>query len=266
MADAASRTGWLLPVLLAIASAVAISFGFLYLTRPNPGELGSISVVVTDDQGKPGSTLRVIVAEAPLEQTDTVAPGLNYTGIVHYPIPYLVQPNLKLTGGKRRYDVVKESELGFTWVAQPLADDFRDDAKKNQMFEKGFGVPFERLLESNLELAALNHALKPGLVFEDFTWQARGLRGPPPSLPPKPFEQKGTFFSQYGQEAPVHFPVPFDSAPNIELAGPAHVNTVIVECTAASFKWRNTAKGITSGWEGDLTWTARGLVGTAVRK
>jgi death-on-curing protein len=129
-----------LPVLLAVTTCATGGFAFLYFVRPGTGELGAIRVVVTDDDGKGGGTLRVVVAEAPLAQKETVSPGPAFTGVVHYPAPYLTKPNLKLTSGKRRYDVVEETPFGFTWAARPLPDDFRAEAKKdNNLFEKRIG-------------------------------------------------------------------------------------------------------------------------------
>jgi len=249
----AARTGWALPVLLSITTTAALGFGFLYLTRPNAGELGAIRVVVSDDNGKTGNAIRVLVAEAPLAQKDVVSPGMAYTGTVHYPAPYLTLPNLKLTSGKRHYEVIAETELGFTWGARLLPDDLREGvAKDGNLLDKIFG--------SDAALTALKGSLKPGLVFEDFTWEAKGLRAPPSALPPKTFVQKGSFYSQLGQESVVFFEVPYDSPPNVELSSPVyslHTSTLILECTEKSFRWRNTAKSGSS--YGDVTWTAKGV-------
>src|SRR5438067_1179405 len=94
-----ARTYWVQPVLLAVATAAALGLGFLYLARPNAGELGTIRVIVADENGGSGSAIRVIVAEAPLIQKESISPGLAYTGVVHYPAPYLTRPNLKLSHG-----------------------------------------------------------------------------------------------------------------------------------------------------------------------
>jgi hypothetical protein len=254
MSDPApARTGWVLPVLLAVAIAAASGFAFLYFNQRNAGELGSIRVVVTDDDGKGGSAIRVVVAEAPLAQKETVSPGAMYTGVVRYPAPYLIKPNLKLTSGKRKYDVASETELGFTWVARPLPDDFREGVNKDANL-------LDKFLGDSLEIASAQGKLKSGLVFEDFTWEAKGLRAPPSALPPKTFQQQGRFFSQIGHESVVFFEVPYDSPPNVELSGvfSSHANTVILEITEKSFKWKNTE---TAGGRnyGDVTWTAKGI-------
>src|SRR5205823_12247490 len=119
------------PVLLAVATATALVLAFLYLARPSPAELGAFRVIVSDDAGRAANTIHVTVAEAPYQQKETVSPGVAYTGIVRYPTPYLTQPHLKLTFGRRQYVVVAETEFGFTWAAQALPDDFREDTRKD---------------------------------------------------------------------------------------------------------------------------------------
>jgi hypothetical protein len=248
---APARTGWVQPVLLAIATASAVAFAFLYLTRPNPGELGSVRVVVTDDNGKSGNSLHVVVAEAPQVQKEVVSPGANFAGVVHYPVPYLIRPNLKLTAANRSYETTKETEFGFAWVARPRPDDFRDDAKKDNTL-------LENLLGATLETAAATGKLKSGLVFEDFTWEAKGLRAPLSALPPPTFEQTGTFVTAPGKDFEVFFKIPYASPPNVELTGSHRVDAVITACTARSFTWRYNEKGSSPGY--DVTWTAKGVL------
>jgi hypothetical protein len=54
-----------------MTTTVAVGLGFLYLARPNVGELGAIRVVISDDEGRAGNSIRVVVAEAPLVQKVT---------------------------------------------------------------------------------------------------------------------------------------------------------------------------------------------------
>src|SRR5580698_7959450 len=110
MSDTQSPRRWLLPVLLSISTTAALAFAFLYIFRPNAGELGAIRVVVTDDNGKSGNSIHVVVAEAPLVQKDTINPRSQFSDIVYYPSPYLLRPNLKLASGKRHYDILSQSE------------------------------------------------------------------------------------------------------------------------------------------------------------
>jgi hypothetical protein len=247
-----ARTAWVQPVLLAIATAAALGLGFLYLTRPNAGELGAIRVVVTDDNGKSGNAIRVVVAEAPLVQKEAVAPGTTYSGIVYYPAPYLTRPNLKLICGQRLYDVVAETELGFTWAAHLRPDDLREGALLKDV------TGLEKLLGDPQTIAAVTGKLKPDLIFEDFTWEAKGLRALPSSLPPKVFEQKGSFYTVVGQEGVVFFPIPFDTPPSVQFFG-HNQTTIVTECTAKNFKWRNVAKQETIFNSGDVSWTANGV-------
>ncbi len=243
------RSGWVLPVLLAIATAAALGFGFLFITRPNAGELGAIRVVVTDDNGKSGNAIHVVVAEAPFVQKDAVSPGPAMSGTVHYPLPYLTTPNLRLTGGKRQYGVLAESESGFTWVVRLLPDDLRDGAPKE-------GGILERLVGDDTALASLKGNLKPGLTFEDFTWEAKGVRAPTSAIP-MTFEQTGTFFSTHDREGTEFFPIPYDSPPHVELLSEdVNKDAFIVECAPKSFKWRQDAKTF---WTGPVTWKARGI-------
>lgn len=249
-----SRTAWVLPVLLAISTSVAVVLGYLYLARPNTGELGSVRVFLSDEDGKSGNSIRVVVSEAPMLQKDTVSPGPAFTGVVHYPAPYLTKPNLKLTSGQRRYAVAAETEMGFTWVASPLADDFREVATKD-------ANALEKFLGGSLEFAVAQGKLKPGLIFEDFTWEAKGLRAPPSALPPKTFELNGKFQSVLGQEGVVNFEVPYALPPHVQLSGSYLSATVVADCTAKGFKWRNAAKERGSWVEGEVVWTAKGIRG-----
>jgi hypothetical protein len=252
---APARAGWALPVLLAVSTSAAVGLAYLYLVRPNAGELGAVRVVVSDEDGKSGNTIRVVVSEAPLVQKGTASPGTAFTGIVRYPVPYLTEPNLKLVSGKRRYSVTSETKLGFTWVAEPLPEDKRGDAKSDASM-------IEQFLGLSLATASAQGRLKPGLVFEDFTWEAQGLRAPPSAIPPNTFEQKGSFATILGQEGVVFFPVPYASPPHVGLSGTTAVSAVVItECTANGFRWRNVgdSKFIHNG---DVNWVAKGVLGT----
>lgn len=244
---------WLLPVLLAVSTSAALGLGFLYLVRPGSGEIGAIRVSVTADDGKSGNSIRIVVAEAPLVQSFTVSPRKEAQGVVHYPTPYLTKPHLKLSGSKRQYTVLAETEQGFTWAAHYQLDDIVDATPGDRQY-------LDAVFGEMLRVTVLRNRLKPDLVFEDFTWEARGLRAPPAALPRKTHEQKGTFYTLSGEEAPVSFPQPYESPPNVELSGPRTDCTIVVESTAKGFKWRNNKpKGMVT-WEGQLTWTARGVL------
>jgi hypothetical protein len=252
MSDSVARTGWLLPILLAVTTAAALGLGFLYLTRSNTGELGNIRVHVTDEDGKSGNSIRVYVAEAPLVQKDSIMP-VSYTGAVQYPAPYLTKPNLKIASAKRQYSILAETEFGFTWLANMLPEDLREDTAKDSN-------PLLSVLPESWVIASAKGNLKPKLAFEEFTWEAKGLRMPASALPLKTFEQSGSFGTMFGQDSVVFFPIPYDSPPNVEFTGAFARSVIVTECTAKSFKWKNVSNE-KFGSEGSVGWTSKGIRG-----
>jgi hypothetical protein len=218
-----SPTGWSSRIWLAVATTAAVGFGFLYLTRPSDA-----------------------VGEAPYAQGDTVSPGASIWGTVRYAVPYLTPPNLKLTCAKRQYEVIAETELGFTWVAQITPEDLALHLPPPGSYEWLSGTTVEQRKKN----------LKPGLIFEEFRWAAKGLRVPP-STSPTLFEQKGTFYSDDQREGTEYFPVPYDSPPNVSLSHNGHIDrgVSIVECTEKSFKWKQVA----DYGSREVTWTAKGV-------
>lgn len=254
MAEAPVRSNWALTVFAAVAASAAIGFAALYILRPNAGELGAIKVQVTDDAGKAGNTLHITVAEAPFVQKEPVSPGQTYSGSVQFPQPFHVPPHLKLTStGKRLYEVVSVTEYGFAWMAKPLPEDIREDAKKD-------ADAVERVLGSGgLLFAQAQGKLKPGIVFEDFTWEAKGVRMPLGSLPPRTHTQEGSFQTLIGQEGQVMYPIPYSSPPNVELTGGYKNAVVITEVTATGFKWKNPMKDKFAN-EGSVQWTSKGVI------
>ena len=258
MAEAPARGGsWGLTVFAAVAASAAVGLGVLYFMRPNAGELGAIKVQVTDDAGKGGSAIHITVAEAPFVQTEPVKPGQSFAGPVQFPLPYQLPPHIKLTSasGKRLYEVVTVNEYGFTWTAKPLPDDISEEGRKDT-------IGFERILGvGGLAMAQLRGYLKPSTVFEDFTWEAKGVRMPLGNLPPRTHTAEGKFYTIFGQEGPVMFPVPYATPPHVEVTGGYRSVTVISEVTATGFKWKNVAKD-RFGNEGEVQWTAKGILAT----
>ena len=240
---------------LAVAASAAVTVGFLYVTRLARSELGVVQVVVTDDPpgggdgaGRPRGTIHVVVGEGPVGQKGVVSPKAEAAGQVFYPVPYAHPPNLKLSAPTRTYAVTRQDEMGFAWAARPRADDFKDAGPKaDEVLQK----PFEALAGA---------ALKPGLTFEDFAWEASGLRATRESLRQQVFEQNGVFDTVVGQEGEVTFPVPYAAAPNVELEGPTAAKnmTLVTASRPGGFRWKNVgAHEFTD--TGKAKWRAKGV-------
>lgn len=78
----------------------------------------------------------------------------------------------------------------------------------------------------------------------------------------EPFVQTGEFVLVAGEEGVVNFPLPYRSPPNVEFPDQEINNkTVVTECTATGFKWKNNQKDAMSSMfnRGKMIWKARGL-------
>jgi hypothetical protein len=237
-AKGVSVTTLILSLALAVATTAAVVLAVLHFRQPASHVGGG-----------------AVLGDEPLVQKDTASPQGKYTGIVYYPIPYASPPHLKLTAPKRQYDIVKQDERSFTWTARPLMEDFLDE--KRQDADRMIGVGIEGL--------ALNF-LKPNLQFEDFTWEAKGVRAGSDAGGMTVFPQDGTFNSVFGQEGEVNFPIPYAVAPNVELSGGPSDKVVIVESRPTGFKWKNTAGPNAFNGSGNVTWKARGVRATEIPK
>ena len=188
--------------------------------------------------------------ESLLEQRGTVSPKNKFSGIVYYPSPYSSPPNLTVTSAQRQYDIVKQDETGFTWKALVMAEDIRDDQRKNADAMIGVGI---RHVERHVG------TLKPDLQFEDFTWEAKGVRPGKDAV----LVQEGTFNTIAGKEGEVNFPIPYSAAPNVEVSGPASGAVIVVESRPTGFKWQNTPQpGAFAVNSGSVTWKAKGVRAT----
>jgi hypothetical protein len=188
-------------------------------------------------------------ADGVLVQHDTVSPGTTATGAVRYPVPFAAPPNLKITSPERDYNILKQDETGFTWAAIATMDDIRDDADARRNAQGMMGVGFRNAQQ-------LSDKLKAGLRFEDFTWEAKGVRAGKDT----PFVQNGTFNTLAGQEAEVSFEIPFANAPNIELSGPASGSVIVVQSRPTGFKWKNVPQSNFGAVNsGSVSWRAKGL-------
>jgi hypothetical protein len=225
---------------------IAIVLGALYL-RP-PESIGDVHRHQADGAGAApaAGAVKAGAPDAPLEQGGTISPQGKHTDAVFYPVPYALPPNLKLSSAKRRYDITRQDEKGFTWSAVPNLDEFTDEGKKfvDGMFGRDIGF-----------LRGAN-GLKPNLQFEDFRWEAKGVRVGRDTV----FPQEGAFNTVAGKEGPVNFPIPYEVAPNVELSGPGSLTSVVIvtEIRPTGFKWQNSGKDA-SFHNGSVTWKAKGI-------
>jgi hypothetical protein len=182
----------------------------------------------------------------PYSQSGRIEPHGESSGVVYYPVPYAGPPNLTVLPGAR-YLIVKQDELGFTWLDRARMKDARS------------------LVASVPELAALlpkSEEAKFDPEQPPLSWEARGVRAAAGVQPMIPFEQTGTFVSDLGQQGQVNFVFPYASPPNVELTAGSREKTVIVECTATGFKWKNGSTGKWPSEYGEVTWKARGIRAT----
>lgn len=225
-------TTLILAVALAAAIAAAVVLAVLHFTSAGPA--GSSAG---------GQTF---------VQKDAVKPQGHASGEVVYPLPYAAPPHLTLTAPHRPYTIVKQSETGFSWTADDIAEDFAGDLNAIQT----------ALRDHNVLNAVFGGQItrKPDIVYEDFTWEATGVPAGAAGDMGLPFEQTGTFQSVLGKEGQEYFAVPYTSPPQITLSG--HNGTTIVsEATAGGFKWKNagTDNPFPGNNAGEVTWTAKGL-------
>jgi hypothetical protein len=238
-----------LVLVLSIALAVAVTAAVVLALRSPPAP-------VAGTPGTPGSngTTNTPSSETGsgelFVQKDTVSPKSEMKGAVYYPIPFATTPNLKVSQNKREYKILEETEYGFSWLATPLVEDFIEVQSPKALEEKlAERVGFEIL--GNL----LNLKKKPNLIFEDFTWEAKGVRGKPK---PRPLTDRGSFQTLPNADGEVTFSVQYAFPPKVELSGNSH--TTITEVRVGGFKWKNvTAKGDEFFGKGSVTWYSTGI-------
>jgi hypothetical protein len=223
----------ILSALLALALTAAAFLAFLHFTTAGQTVAQALSL-------NP--------APEPSTQRGTVSPRGQATGVVYYPFPFASPPHLDLACDKRDYIVTQQDEAGFTWAARDRAEDFlalAADAAKDPA-----------------AAAQPEPKKKPDLEYEDFTWEAKGLRAPAGRTPIRPAELRGTFIVRGGASGEVYFPTPYASPPNVVLSGLSHDDIVVEECTARKFRWRSHADPDDRLGRGEITWTARGARAT----
>ena len=222
-----------LAVLLSVAATAAV---VLYL-RPTPSP--AAGGTAANPTGSP--------ALDPFTQKDTVSPKRDSSGKVFYPIPFAIPPSLKLTAARHEFVIVTQDEFGFTWGVRPLEEDLVPDPKRD--------ADMLATLLRNSTAFMTPAQLKPGLVYEDFTWEAKGVRG---SGLPLPREQTGSFTTLPNTDGEVIYPIPYTQPAHVELTG--NNNVAVTEMRANGFKWKNvTKKGDEFFGSGSVTWKARGV-------
>lgn len=200
--------------------------------------------------GSGGSAGPAAADAGPYSQEGIVQPMGEGSGVVYYPVPYGSPPHLTIQP-KARYLVVKQDEFGFTWLDRARTADAVDllasVPEVSKFLPKGEAPKFD-----------------PGQP--ELVWEARGVRAAPGTQPMKLFEQTGKFVSDFGQQGQVNFPYPYASPPNVELSGNSS-KTVITECTATGFKWKNGNTTRSPSWDaGEVTWKASGIRAAQVPK
>jgi hypothetical protein len=137
-----SGTTLILSLALAVSTTAAIVLGVLYVKKSD--------------------------SEVPYEQRGTVTPKGKFSDAVIYAAPYRSAPNLKLTSAKREFKITKQDEKGFTWEAQSMPEDIKDD--------KGFGAEMLARRYPLWYLSGEGYLGQQSPLIEDFTWEASGLR------------------------------------------------------------------------------------------
>jgi hypothetical protein len=251
-AKSVSLTILILSLALAVCATAAVILAVLHFRSVPPASGGS------------GGTPLAALGEEPYVQKDTVSPQKAkspLTGLVYYPMPYASPPNLKLTSSKRQYDIAKQDELGFTWSARLTLDDIPEDIRKKAQVDSPVLRTIDDLMNTGWGV------IKPNAEFEDFTWEAKGIRASKDMAAMAIYPQEGTFDTSAGTDGQVNFQYPYAVGPNVVLTGNSHV--IVVECGPTGFKWKNCAdkdKDTFGSGSHPVNWTARGIRATEIPK
>lgn len=77
-------------------------------------------------------------------------------------------------------------------------------------------------------------------------------------LSASPVEQSGQFEVLAGKEGVVHFPLPYAAPPNVVLEKVPQNETMVVECTPTSFKWKNQNPALNYA-SASIRWISKGV-------
>jgi hypothetical protein len=75
---------------------------------------------------------------------------------------------------------------------------------------------------------------------------------------PELLSQRGTFKVVAGQEGEVHFPIPYEFPPSVEISADRFCKTIVVESTTRGFRWKNSGPDDVFN-NIALDWSARGV-------
>jgi hypothetical protein len=243
----------ILSLALTASVTAAIIFAVLYFREPAPAAGGAN-----------GNNPVAAAADDMLVLKGTVSPGSHFTDIVYYETPFASPPHLTISRGKRQYALLSQDEKSFNWAAQIMLDDLTDEARKSS------GQWLSLTLDKVTPDMVLNSSPFKNVQLEDFTWEARGVRAAKGAVVMKVYPQDGTFNAVTGQEGEVSFPIPYATAPNVELSTiftnvgvPAGV--FIVESRPTGFKWKYVSKDLVNDSR-TLVWKAKGIRVTEIPK
>jgi hypothetical protein len=200
---------------------------------------------------KPVPPAESVSPAQPFTQQGAVNADTAASTTVYYPVPFSSPPNLTLTtkSGGRKYAVVRQDELGFTWLAVD-ATLVLDPSKPPEVKPDP----------------------KPSAGPHEFAWEAKGVTGKA-DLSPRPFEQTGEFRVLVGGKGAEYFPRPYAAPPNVTTGSKMlDFNVFVTEVTATGFQWECKEPAPTSGGgfrevhrTGEMLWTAKGILATTVR-
>ena len=194
-----SKTTLTLAVLLAGATGAAAVLAVVHFGQPKPAAVGPAGA------GGGNAT----AADSAFPQNGTVK-LTELGGVVYYPVPYMTPPHLTVECPRRHITITKQDEQGFSWSADTVAEQVKAEAVELTGKGPAKGQP------------------------DEFTWEAKGVRGGPGVLPTKLFEQTGKFQSVFGTQGEIYFPVPYAVPLNVELSGTYSETTVVTEVKAVA--------------------------------
>jgi hypothetical protein len=233
-----------LTVLLAAAASAAVVLAILHFS-PRPG----------NGPTRPADGPIIQHADEPVVQKGDVTAEDAVSTSVFYAIPYHSPPHLtiKTKSGSRKFAITRQDELGFTWTMALREAETKGLADLTKI---GDGKAPELKVPEKKPASET----KPSPGPHEFTWEAKGIRQKAASPYPKPYEQKGSFSAEWGQEGEVFFAAAYAVPPNVTLgASPANMSVTAV--TPLGFTWKNP--GTSPLPPPSVSWTSLGTRASA---